>query len=218
MSLVEPATRQSPTAPPGAAALKRCFDVAASSLLLVLLLPLLVAVAVIVRLDSPGPVVYRQLRLGRGGRPFKIWKFRTMHRDADRVAPNISPTDDPRITRVGHGLRRCYLDELPQLVNVLRGEMSLVGPRPETPEFVALYGPDELRLLTVRPGVMGPSTLLGMTEEDRLADADDALGYYVSTILPERVAADLDYLDHWSLTADLGLICRQVWAILRRLP
>jgi lipopolysaccharide/colanic/teichoic acid biosynthesis glycosyltransferase len=83
---------------------------------------------------------------------------------------------------------------------------------------VALYGPDELRLLTVRPGVMGPSTLLGMTEEDRLADADDALGYYVSTILPERVAADLDYLDHWSLTADLWLICRQVWAILRRLP
>jgi lipopolysaccharide/colanic/teichoic acid biosynthesis glycosyltransferase len=217
MSLVEPSLRESAAIRRGPALLKRCFDLGTSLLLLVLLVPLLVIVAVAIRLDSPGPVVYRQLRIGRDGLPFQIWKFRTMRKDADRMGANISPTNDPRITRVGRRLRRCYLDELPQLVNVVRGEMSLVGPRPETPEFVALYEPRQLRLLTVRPGVMGPSTLLGMTEEQRLAEVDDSLDYYVSTILPERVAADLGYLDHWSLTADLRLIGRQVVAILRRL-
>jgi lipopolysaccharide/colanic/teichoic acid biosynthesis glycosyltransferase len=114
-------------------------------------------------------------------------------------------------------LRRSYLDELPQLFNVLRGEMSLIGPRPETPEFVALYRPDELRVLSVRPGVMGPSTLSGMSEEDRLAGAENALDLYVTTILRERVAADLTYLDTWSLHNDVRLLCSQLWAIAWRL-
>jgi lipopolysaccharide/colanic/teichoic acid biosynthesis glycosyltransferase len=198
-------------------AAKRTFDVVVAGLGLLVLLPLLLAIAVAIRWDSPGPVVFRQVRVGRGGRLFQIRKFRTMVRGADRLGPNISPADDLRITRVGQWLRRSYLDELPQLVNVLRGEMSLLGPRPETPEFVALYSKDELRVLTLRPGVMGPSTLLGMQEEQRLAGAEDPLDFYTSTILRERVAADLAYLDSWSLGRDLRLMVAQVWAIVRRL-
>ena len=197
--------------------MKRTFDVVLATAGLVLLSPLLIAIAIAIRLDSPGRVIYRQVRVGRHGRPFEICKFRTMHTGSDRVAANISPTGDPRITTVGRLLRRTYLDELPQLLNVLRGEMSLLGPRPETPEFVALYRPEERRLLSIRPGVMGPSTLIGMTEEDRLADSEDALGLYASTILHERLAADLTYLEEWSVRRDVRLLLAQVLAIIRRL-
>jgi lipopolysaccharide/colanic/teichoic acid biosynthesis glycosyltransferase len=195
---------------------KRGFDLVVASLALLLLTPVLLLIAAMIRLDTRGPVLFRQVRVGRGGRTFEIRKFRTMRHGADRLGANISPTGDPRITRVGRRLRSSYLDELPQLINVLRGEMSLIGPRPETPEFVALYRPDELRVLSVRPGVMGPSTLRSMTEEDRLAGAEDALDLYVSTILRERVSADLTYLDTWSLRNDVRLMCAQVWAIVRR--
>ncbi len=197
--------------------MKRTFDVVLATTGLVLLSPLLIAIAIAIRLDSPGRVIYRQVRVGRHGRPFEICKFRTMYTGADRVAANISPTGDPRITTVGRVLRRTYLDELPQLLNVLRGEMSLLGPRPETPEFVALYRPEERRLLSIRPGVMGPSTLIGMTEEDRLADSEDAVGLYTSTILHERLAADLTYLEEWSVRRDVRLLLAQVLAIIRRL-
>lgn len=196
---------------------KRAFDLVVAGLAVLALTPVLLLIAVLIRLDTPGPVVFRQVRVGQWGRPFEIRKFRTMRCGAERLGVNLSPTGDPRITRVGRFLRRSYLDELPQLFNVLRGEMSLIGPRPETPEFVALYRPDELRVLSVRPGVMGPSTLSGMTEEDRLAGAEDALDLYVSTILRERVSADLTYLDTWSLHHDLRLLCSQLWAIAWRL-
>ncbi|MDX6253801.1 MAG: hypothetical protein QOJ11_135 [Frankiales bacterium] len=214
---VSPVRRATTDRGPHTSIAKRAFDLVVASLALLLLLPLLLVIATVIRLDTRGPVFFRQVRVGRGGRTFEIRKFRTMRCGAERLGVNISPTGDPRITRVGRRLRSSYLDELPQLINVVRGEMSLIGPRPETPEFVALYRPDELRVLTVRPGVMGPSTLRGMTEEDRLADADDALDLYVSTILRERVSADLTYLDTWSLHNDVRLMCAQVWAIVRRL-
>ncbi|HET9997585.1 MAG TPA: sugar transferase, partial [Nocardioides sp.] len=126
---------------------------------LVLLSPVLVMIAAAVSLSSPGGVIYRQVRVGQGGLPFRILKFRTMVDGADRLAANISPAGDPRITPVGRVLRSSYLDELPQLVNVVRGDMRLVGPRPETPEYVALYTPDERRVLEVKPGLVGPSTV-----------------------------------------------------------
>ena len=135
---------------------KRLFDLAVSLTALTLLVPLLAVIALLVKLGSPGPVLYRQQRVSRGGRLFELLKFRTMVVGADRMAPNVSATGDPRVTRVGAFLRKTYLDELPQLLNVLRGDMSLVGPRPETPEFVALYSPEERRVLTVRPGLAGP--------------------------------------------------------------
>jgi lipopolysaccharide/colanic/teichoic acid biosynthesis glycosyltransferase len=136
---------------------------------------------------------------------------------ADRMSANVSPADDPRVTRLGRFLRRWYLDELPQLCNVLRGDMSLVGPRPETPEFVALLAPEERRVLTVRTGIAGPSTLAFMDEADTLASALDPVAYYRATMVHDRVRADLAYLNHRSLAYDVGLLVRQAAAIARRL-
>jgi lipopolysaccharide/colanic/teichoic acid biosynthesis glycosyltransferase len=194
---------------------KRCFDVAVAGAALVLLAPVLAVLALAVRLGSPGPVLFRQVRVGQGGRPFELLKFRTMVVGADRLAANVSPDGDPRITRVGRLLRRWYLDELPQLVNVVRGDMSLVGPRPETPEFVALMTEDERRLLTVRGGLVGPSTLAFMDEAEQLAGVDDAERYYRETLLHRRAQADLAYLECKSLRFDLSLLARQALAILR---
>jgi lipopolysaccharide/colanic/teichoic acid biosynthesis glycosyltransferase len=194
---------------------KRAFDVAVSLAAIIVLIPVLVVIAVAVKLDSPGPVLYRQERVGRNGR-FRLLKFRTMVVDADRLAPNVSATGDPRVTRLGRFLRRWYLDEFPQLLNVLRGDMSLVGPRPETPEFVALLTPEERRLLTVRPGLAGPSTLAFMNEAELLAEAADPVSHYATTILHDRVRADLSYLEHRSIRYDIRLLCAQVLAIVRR--
>jgi lipopolysaccharide/colanic/teichoic acid biosynthesis glycosyltransferase len=196
---------------------KRAFDVTVSLAALVLLVPVLAVIGLLVKVGSPGPVLYRQQRVSRGGRLFELLKFRTMVAGADRMAPNVSATGDPRVTRVGAFLRRSYLDELPQLLNVLRGDMSLVGPRPETPEFVALYSPEELRVLTVRPGLAGPSTLAFMDEADLLAAAPDPVDYYVTTVLHDRVRADLTYLERRSIGYDVRLLAAQVASIARRL-
>ena len=196
---------------------KRVLDIAVSLTALLLLVPVLVVIAALVKLSSPGPVFYRQQRVSRGGRLFQLFKFRTMVVGADRLAPTVSATGDPRVTRVGSFLRRSYLDELPQLVNVLCGDMSLVGPRPETPEFVALYTPDERRVLTVRPGLAGPSTLAFMDEADLLARASDPVSFYVTTVLHDRVRADLAYLEQQSIGYDIRLLASQVLAIVRRL-
>jgi len=196
---------------------KRLFDVVVSLVAIVAVSPLLVVLALAVLLDSGRPVLFRQTRVGMNGRTFRLLKFRTMVVDAERLAPNVSPSDDPRVTRTGRFLRRWYLDELPQLVNVVKGDMSLVGPRPETPEFVALFTPAERRVLTVRAGIAGPSTLAFMDEAKLLADADDAVLLYEQHLLHERVQADLSYLDERSMTYDVRLLVAQVVAILRRL-
>jgi lipopolysaccharide/colanic/teichoic acid biosynthesis glycosyltransferase len=196
---------------------KRVFDVVVALVALVLLIPVLLIIAVAVKLDSRGPVFYRQVRVARGGRLFRLFKFRTMVVDADRLAPNVSASGDPRVTRVGRWLRRSYLDELPQLLNVLRGDMSLVGPRPETPEFVELYTFEERRVLSVRPGLVGPSTLAFMDEAELLARAADPVSYYRSTVLHDRVRADLSYLAHRSFAYDIRLLASQAMAIARRL-
>jgi lipopolysaccharide/colanic/teichoic acid biosynthesis glycosyltransferase len=200
----------------GSAAAKRAFDLAGSLVALLLLTPALVAVAVAVRLDSPGPVLFRQARVGLGGRQFRLLKFRTMVDGAERMAPNVSPADDPRVTRTGRFLRRWYLDELPQLVNVVKGDMSLVGPRPETPEFVALFSDEERRVLTVRAGLAGPSTLAFMHEAELLAAADDAVTLYEQELVHARVRADLSYLERQSMRYDIRLLLAQLAAILRR--
>jgi lipopolysaccharide/colanic/teichoic acid biosynthesis glycosyltransferase len=196
---------------------KRVFDIAVSLAALILLVPVLAVIALLVKLSSPGPVLYRQRRVSRGGRLFQLFKFRTMVVGADRLAPNVSASGDPRVTRVGSFLRRSYLDELPQLLNVLRGDMSLVGPRPETPEFVDLYTPEERRVLTVRPGLAGPSTLAFMDEADLLARAPDPVSFYETTVLHERVRADLAYLERRSIGYDIRLLAQQVMAIVGRL-
>jgi lipopolysaccharide/colanic/teichoic acid biosynthesis glycosyltransferase len=191
------------------------FDRAVAFLALVLLAPVELLIAAAVRFTSPGRVIYRQVRIGQGGRPFEILKFRTMVDGADRLAANVSPAGDPRITPVGGFLRHWYLDELPQLVNVVRGDMRLVGPRPETPEYVALYDPGERRVLDAKPGLVGASTLAFMDEAERLAAAPMAAEHYERVLLHERVGLDLAYLDQRTFTTDLVLLFRQAAAILR---
>jgi lipopolysaccharide/colanic/teichoic acid biosynthesis glycosyltransferase len=194
---------------------KRRFDQIVAVVAIVLLLPVFVVIAVAVKLDSRGPVLYRQTRVGRNREPFEILKFRTMVVGADRLAANVTPAGDPRVTSVGAVLRSWYLDELPQLFNVLRGDMSLVGPRPETPEFVQRYRPQELRVLSVRPGLVGPSTLAFMDEAEILAVSADPEDHYISTVLHERVRLDLNYVDHSSFAGDLRLLVTQAFAVVR---
>jgi lipopolysaccharide/colanic/teichoic acid biosynthesis glycosyltransferase len=195
---------------------KRLFDIAVSAVALLVFAPILLAIVVAEWLTG-GPALYRQQRVTLYGERFEMLKFRTMVVGADRMGANVSPAGDPRVTRLGRFLRRWYLDELPQLCNVLRGDMSLVGPRPETPEFVALLAPEERRVLTVRTGIAGPSTLAFMDEADTLASALDPVAYYRATMVHDRVRADLAYLNHRSLAYDVGLLVRQAAAIARRL-
>jgi lipopolysaccharide/colanic/teichoic acid biosynthesis glycosyltransferase len=193
---------------------KRLFDVCVALVGLIALSPVFAGIAVAIRCTSRGPALFRQIRIGQGGRPFTILKFRTMVEGATDLGPNVSPAGDPRVTRIGAVLRRRYLDEIPQLLNVLRGDMSLVGPRPETPEFVALYTLDERRVLQVRPGMAGPSTLAFDSEAEVLAGEQDAHGYYVHRVLHERVGADLEYLARQSFLYDLHVIFKSVLMVL----
>jgi lipopolysaccharide/colanic/teichoic acid biosynthesis glycosyltransferase len=184
---------------------KRAFDIVVSSLMLLLLSPVFLVIAVAIKLDSRGPVFFRQVRVGLGGRPFKIFKFRSMIEDQPSDAPNISPRHDPRITRVGAFLRRSFLDELPQLLNVIGGQMSMVGPRPETPNYIAYYTRDELRVLSMKPGMAGPSTLGCSVDEPKvLAGVADADRYYVEVLLHQRLELDLAYAGWSSLSGATG--------------
>ena len=188
-------------------AVKRAFDVVVSALVLTLLAPLFLLVAIAVKLDSPGPVFFRQDRVGRGGKHFKVFKFRTMVAGRHRQGPNVSAHSDPRVTRVGALLRRSFVDEAPQLINVLKGDMSLVGPRPETPEYASLLSPAERRIFSVRPGMAGPSTLAYSRDEPAiLAGQPDPDSYYRSHLLHERVAVDLSYIERPTLTEDIRIL------------
>jgi lipopolysaccharide/colanic/teichoic acid biosynthesis glycosyltransferase len=195
---------------------KRLFDLLLAAAGLLLLSPLLLAIALAVRLDTPGPALFRQQRVGRGGRLFLIHKFRTMVADAPTRGPGLTIGDDARITRVGRFLRAKRLDELPQLIDVLRGDMSLVGPRPELPRYVAHY-PAALRerVLAVRPGITDPSSQAYLDEAERLAAAADPEREYVEAILPAKLAAAADYADRASLATDLMVIWRTLRAVMR---
>ena len=172
---------------------KRAFDLAASGLGLLVLAPVFAFIALAIRFDSPGPVFYRQERVGRGGKPFLIFKFRTMQVDADRVGGPLTVGGDPRITRAGRFLRKGKLDELPQLLNVVRGEMSLVGPRPEVPKYVALYTPEQREVLEVRPGITDPASIEFRDENELLEGSSDPEALYVSEILPRKLGLNLEY-------------------------
>ena len=190
---------------------KRLFDLLLAAGALLLLAPLLLVLALVVRLDTPGPVFFRQERVGRGGRTFRIHKFRTMGVDAPQRGLALTVGEDPRITRSGRWLRRTRLDELPQLIDVLKGDMSLVGPRPEVPRYVQHYPPAlRDRALAVRPGITDPSSLAFLNESERLAAAADPEREYIEHILPAKLQAAADYAAHASLWTDLGVIARTV--------
>ena len=188
---------------------KRLFDTGVATLALLLLWPLMVVIALIVKLDSPGPVFFRQQRVGRFGVPFRIHKFRTMVDGASQQGLPLTVGDDARITRSGRWLRRTRLDELPQLIDVLAGHMSMVGPRPEVPKYVAHYPPAlRERVLAVRPGITDPASLLYMDESERLARADDPEREYVQMILPRKLQCAADYAVRATLLSDCGVLLR----------
>jgi lipopolysaccharide/colanic/teichoic acid biosynthesis glycosyltransferase len=192
--------------------LKRLFDVLAAGVSIVVLSPLLVVVASAVRFSSPGPVIFSQERVGRNFRPFRIFKFRTMYVDAQARGGQLTVgAYDPRITPVGRLLRGTKLDELPQLWNVLRGDMSLVGPRPEVPRYVEMFRGDFAEILRVRPGITDPASLKYRCESDQLAAAGDPEAEYVRRILPDKIAISKEYLRTASLVGDAGILLRTVF-------
>jgi len=191
--------------------IKRWLDILGSFGGLVVLAPLFLVVGVAVKLTSPGPVFYRQTRLGRFGRRFDILKFRSMVADAELRGDRVTGAGDARVTGLGRILRRHKIDELPQLVNVLRGEMSLVGPRPEVPEFAEHFPAEFARLLTVRPGITHRATQQFRNEEDLLGVADDPRAFYLEQILPRKLDLYLAGLDRASIRSDLLTILDTVF-------
>jgi lipopolysaccharide/colanic/teichoic acid biosynthesis glycosyltransferase len=195
--------------------LKRTFDVLGSLVGLALLAPFGLLVALAIKLDSRGPVFFRQVRMGRDFRPFRIFKFRTMVADAPARGGQLTAGADPRITRVGAVLRKTKIDELPQLINVLMGDMSLVGPRPEVPKYVELFAADYRDILSVRPGITDPASLKYRDESAILAAAADPEAAYIEQILPEKIALAREYIGRSSLAYDLEIILRTLIRIVR---
>ncbi len=189
---------------------KRALDLLGASLGLALLAPVFAIIALAIKLDDGGPVFFRQLRIGEGGAPFRIWKFRTMRPAAG--AP-VTIGADSRITRLGRWLRRYRLDELPQLLNVLVGTMSLVGPRPEVPEFVAAYSPGERELLRYRPGMTDPASLQFRNEAAILGGMADPVAAYRAQILPRKLATSLSYARRATTRSDLGILVATARAV-----
>jgi len=187
-------------------AAKRAFDLALSTVALIVLGPLLLVVALAVRATSAGPAIFRQERLGRGGRRFRIWKFRTMTVHA--AGRQITAAGDARVTPLGRLLRRSKIDELPQLVNVWLGQMSLVGPRPEVPRYLPYYAPEDRLVLTVRPGITDPASIHFRDEEELLARFADPERAYTEAILPYKLSLSRDYVSGHSLGGDVALIVK----------
>ena len=195
---------------------KRAFDILVAGIALILLAPALAVIAVAIRLESPGPSLYRQHRVGRDSKLFAMLKFRTMPSDADVPNPGLARPDDPRVLRVGRFLRDSKLNELPQLINVLRGDMSIVGPRPEMPMFVAMYNErDRKAILAVRPGITDPASLRYRNEGELLAAESDPHGVYVSRIMPRKLAISRHYVRRQSLIRDAMIVLLTVSAIVR---
>jgi lipopolysaccharide/colanic/teichoic acid biosynthesis glycosyltransferase len=191
----------------------RLFDLFWSIVGLVLLSPLFLFVAVVIKLGDGGPVFFKQERIGQYGRPFRILKFRTMTLDADQLGLPITVSHDTRITRVGQWLRKWKMDEFPQLVNVLRGEMSLVGPRPEVPRYVALYNQEQARVLQLRPGITDAASIAYRSENEVLRRTEDPEAFYIENIMPNKIRINLHYAAHataWTsfkiILATLGLL------------
>ena len=196
-------------------ALKRLMDIVVSGGALLVIWPVLLLIAAAIKIDDPGPVFYRQVRVGRNGKEFRIYKFRTMVVDADKKGLQITVGRDNRITRMGEFLRKTKLDELAQLINVFTGEMSFVGPRPEVPKYVNLYTPYQRQVLLVRPGITDYASIAYRNENDLLEGAEDPEKMYIETIMPDKIELNMKYLREISPIADIRLILSTIIAVIR---
>ena len=196
-------------------AAKRVFDIIASLVILIVTSPFFLLLALAIKLDSRGPVFYRQVRVGRYDRDFRIFKFRTMVQNADKIGLSLTVGRDPRITRVGRFIRKCRVDEFSQLLYVLSGSMSLVGPRPEVRRYVEAYRPAYMATLLVRPGITAPSSIAFKDEDRLLENSSDPERTYIEEVLPPKMKLNLDYLGHISVWGDVKILFQTVAAVLR---
>ena len=198
----------------GSLALKRCFDVVVSAMMLLILAPVFLVLAIAIKLDSPGPVFYRQVRVTQYGKEFRIFKFRSMVSDADKRGSLVTVSGDSRITRVGHFIRNCRLDELCQLIDIFRGTMTFVGTRPEVPKYVAAYTPEMMATLLLPAGVTSEASILYKDEAELLDAAEDVDAVYIRDVLPGKMKYNLDALKNFSFFSDIATMFRTVFAVL----
>ena len=191
--------------------IKRLFDIIFSFLFFVLLSPVMLVIVFLIAIDSKGPPFFNQVRVGKDGKEFVLHKFRTMKQVSD--GPQITVGDDQRITRVGKPLRKFKLDELPQLLNILKGDMSFIGPRPEVPKYVAMYSEEQKKVLRLRPGLSDPASLAYFNEAHLLAESKDPEKFYIEEIMPAKLELNLKYIQERSFFYDLGLIFKTIGKI-----
>lgn len=195
--------------------LKRLFDILFSFIGLIILSPVFFIVGILIKLDSKGPVFYRQVRTGKDNKPFKLFKFRSMYTNSDKVGQLTVGMRDSRITKMGYSIRKYKLDELPQLINVFLGEMSLVGPRPEVPKYTLLYNQQQLKVLSVKPGITDPASIAYSKENDLLESALDPERMYINEIMPAKLALNLQYIESQSFWGDIKIIFNTLSAIVK---
>jgi lipopolysaccharide/colanic/teichoic acid biosynthesis glycosyltransferase len=195
--------------------MKRLFDIVASGLGLIVLSPLFLILAIWIKLDSKGPVFYRQVRVGYKNKDFRIFKFRSMRVGADKGSLVTIGGRDPRVTKSGYWIRKFKLDELPQLINVFIGDMSLVGPRPEVRHYVDYWTPEQMHVLDVRPGITDPASIKFRNENELMEQAEDPEKYYIEVIMQEKIKLYLEYVEKHNFFYDLGLIFKTFWVIVK---
>ena len=195
--------------------MKRAFDILASGLGLLALSPLFLILAIWIKLDSKGPVFYRQVRVGRNNKDFRIFKFRSMRVGSDKGSLVTIGGHGSRITRSGYYIRKFKLDELPQLINVFKGDMSLVGPRPEVRHYVDYWTPEQLHVLDVRPGITDPASIKFRNENELMEMAEDPETYYIEVIMQEKLKLYLEYVRNHSFWGDIALIFKTFWVIVK---
>lgn len=194
---------------------KRSFDLVVSAIAILVLSPILLIIAFLIKLDSKGPVLFKQVRVGKGGKEFKIYKFRTMVVDAEKLGKQITVGRDSRITRVGHFLRKSKLDELPQLFNVFEGTMSFVGPRPEVPRYTRLYNEEQRKVFEVRPGITDLASIKYRNENEILAQSPDPEKTYIEEVMVDKLKLNLEYIRNRSLWMDIKIMFNTVYKIIK---
>ena len=190
--------------------IKRIFDITASGLGIIVLSPILIVIALIIKKESDGPVFFKQIRVGEKGRNFEILKYRTMVVDAEKMGRQITVGNDNRITKIGGFLRKYKLDDLPQLINVFKGDMSLVGPRPEVPRYVEMYNEEQRKVLDVKPGITDLASIRYRDENELLGTAEDPDDMYINTIMPDKLALNLEYINKSNVFFDIYIILKTI--------